>query len=560
MRRILPAIALLFVAPQTRAQETAPENPRISIVQPGAEFLKRDLKNLIDLTDARDRKQWPNLRDFLDTFLGGVDTRKPIRVDVMLGQTARFVASFPITSEADFRENIDLLGITTRKKSGMYQCSDVIDGWLAFRDKYATIAESANDLRKFAQPMAAVAGLLNKKYDMSAELVNEKTDKASISARRESFEATQREVLAGIKRRPSESNAEYNVRFTTAKHQLAEAQRLFAEAQRIEVGTKYDPNRKVSNFTVEAFAIAGTDLENSIKQFNQRASHFASVPAPRDSVLSLRINHPLDEMRKEHLNEFFRTGMAAVQEEIDKSSRSGNQKAAAKELALGIRDLLVAGTRMGFIDLFVDVIPSGNGQYTAYGSVVTPGFSEEIVKLVKLIPSIRTGDSAQINVESVGNVKLHKARIVTDYEDEFASLFGNNPQTWLGTGPDTLWFAVGPDAQAVLKANIQSVGRGGAGEDRVVDIEAKLYDVMKVLDLFRSAAPRGRTSAERTIQDEQKALRESALLSMKDGSDKVKIEFTRQQNKVMGGISFEAGILRFVGAQLAKFSRENLEF
>ena len=82
---ILTTLVFLLALTSPRWAQAQDHAPKVSAVLHSADRLLEDLKLLSDLTTTTEKKQWDNISGIIETFLFGIDTKKPIGIEVLLG-------------------------------------------------------------------------------------------------------------------------------------------------------------------------------------------------------------------------------------------------------------------------------------------------------------------------------------------------------------------------------------------------------------------------------------------------------------------------------------------
>ena len=194
-------LSIGFFIPKAVIAENA-SAPNISLVQINADGMIADLKYLV-LDLANDKKGWNNLDEILPTFLDGIDKERPMRIDILLGenQQERYRLILPISDLKDFRNNLEVFEITSKKqRNGPYKLDNLFQGFMKYlRDfKYVVISEKLSEVEEINDPLKRVQELLNKKYDFSALITNEKD---GVDARKKTMDNTRKQLLAAIKKK-----------------------------------------------------------------------------------------------------------------------------------------------------------------------------------------------------------------------------------------------------------------------------------------------------------------------------------------------------------------------
>ena len=147
-----------MIFPQHSPQYVQPSYP----VLHSADRLLEDLKLLSDLTTTTEKKQWDNISGIIETFLFGIDTKKPIGFEVLLGgEEEEYRFALPVSNLKEFiDENLGGFEITSRRiGTGLYRLSENKDtlGYMRHRKGYASISESRAALNVVIDPVARAA-------------------------------------------------------------------------------------------------------------------------------------------------------------------------------------------------------------------------------------------------------------------------------------------------------------------------------------------------------------------------------------------------------------------
>ena len=584
---VVMSVVIGFVHGAMAAEDAT---PRISIVAAGADELLADVKYIVGLTNEKERKQSPVLEDYFDIFLEGIDRTMPIRIDMLLdAEEVRYMSSFPITNIKAFRENLEAFGIDSKRKSPtLYELEMNKDpfGWMRYKKPYATIAETRGEVPlSLPDPRKAVESLLAKKFDLGAEIRNTADGQ---DKRKESFKKVREELMAAVKQKEDESKEDFELRKMFTTHQLNEAERFFVEASQITLGWTTDAAKKVGRLELKLAPIADTDLEKTIKLFGQKPSHFANVKKSENSVLSVRINHPLDQMRTNHFLEMWDRLRDQLKQRFDVSETStDDEKANRKKIADLLFDILKEGAKMGVVDGFVEVEEHAADKHTAVAGIRAAD-GNAMIEIVKLLEAAKMGQKVQVGLDKQGDVSIHKVVLPDDKQHVFKDFLADDGIVYVGTSQETVWFAAGEGALKALKQAIEAVEEPNAGKADApfVDFYGRIGPWLKLLDKYRAktpaqkaAAPKpkkkkiskkkteeGEASTKAALGDlaaDRDALRKLALEAFqpKDDviDDVITVRLERIENRVEGRMEVQPGILRFVGKLMAKFSAENLD-
>jgi hypothetical protein len=645
----LLAVCLSLSGSAAHAQKKT--DPRVRFVHPGADSILNDVKILFSLTTAAEQKQEVNLTEFIDTFLAGVDSTRFIGVNLLFGSKGvRYVLNFPITDLKKFRRNIDDFGVASKPKGkDVYQLSDEFDGWMSFRKLGSstagkgkgnvTIVEKAADLAGAANSAIGVDVLLKRGESLTFELANEMNDQASRDARRSSFAATRRELLAALKKKATESPAAFEVRKQGYINQLDELERLFVETSKFVAGWKYDPVTTSGKLSFDLLAIEGTQLAQAISEFGDQPCHFAGIAREDKSILSGRFMHPIDKMRKQALEKFLDKSLVSLTEQIETSELTSGEKSGATLFAKTSIKMLKVGVKGGSFDGFVEVMPTDGGNQIV-GGVKTPvDLSADALEAIKGWAASRTGQILKQDIGREGDVTFHSIKLAINHSD-IEKFIGSDQTVYLGVGPDTLWSAIGPNALEFLTKSIQATGSKATnqktpdekttdqettdvkatdekpadekttdekttdekttdekatdekaidkkpadektsdvkatdektndektndekttdGPTKAIDVRVRIHPWLTLLDQIRSKQPIPTTREGKTLRKEQAEQRAAVLAATKNGDDILAFEVHRNGDQITGTLSVVKGILRFVGKEVARFTKDNLD-
>ena len=552
IRIVRSLLLLLFVAGGFVSTAVAQEetSPKVSIMQRGADKLLRDLEFVMKLTDPGEQKQWPIMKDYLDIFLPGIDREKPIRIDVILGnKVERYVSSFPVTNIKTFRKkNLDAIGIESRKmrqKRQLYKTSGMVfEGFFRHLHDYATFAEKISDIpANMPDPRQGIAPLVAGKYDLAFDGRNQAPGQAE---RRKWFQKNGKEYLALFKKKKKETADDFEIRKMFADFLLDESERVYVEASHLKLGWITDPVAKNARVEILMAPLAYTSFERAVKLLGQQPSYFANVSKSKQPILSGRLNHPLDEVRKKSFLAMAATLRNRVKKHADAADLTSEEKTNRKKAFDLFFDMLVEGIKKGTLDCFVEGHQNQPGKHVMAGGIqVVDG--EDILKILELLPKAGNGQVVELNVDQQGDVKIHKVVVSKQNYPHIVGFFGSE-NLYIGSAKETVWFAWGEGALDVLKAAVIAVGMQNTGkpDDPFVDIQVQ---VGPWLELYPMRHPNQGNVVRRKL----------ALAAFALGEDTMTLRLKRVENQVKGKLTLYQGILRFVGKALANFSKENLD-
>jgi len=569
---IISAVAAVSAA----AQELTPTQvaPSVKLVHPGAIPLYQDLDYIFGLTDKIEQKQLANVKEYFDVFLIGIDRTRLFRLDVILGEkTIHYLTSIPLKNLNRFRRgNLDDLGIDSRKQfATLYKLEMENDtgvevlGFMRIRnfertaeegtitEQYAIIskrrAEIPPTLPDPRPPMAELA----KKYDLSLDVLNTKNSPEAMKIRRESFQQnTRKELLGLVKQGQQETHDDFALRKLLTEIQLDELARIYVDAKHANLGLVLNDMKKTGvTLDVLLDPLPGSELEASLKLLAQQPSRFANIERTKNAILSGRINHPLDPMRKNNFLRLSKLLRSRTKNTVAAETDSTDEEQANRKKSADLFfDMIDAGINSGVIDGFVEGHSNENGKQTFVGGIREVD-GTAIIEVIKLFPKKSRGQQVELNVDEVGDVKIHKFVAATKDHPFFSGFLGSNT-VYIGSSREVVWYAAGETALDELKAAIGRVGQQNTGQadDPFVDLLIKPGPWLKL----RQARHAGRNESKAILK-----LRQMAIDAFLPGDDTLTLKLNRVGNRIEGLMFGHPGILRFAGKILADFSKENFD-
>ena len=540
----------------------SPLENRITIMQASADEMILDLEYMIKDV-AKQGKTWreyiePNLEIFLD----GVNTKKPVRVDIYfdekIGQYYRM--SFPYTDLKDFRNNIEASGITSKiKAKDLYQLSDSYDGWMKTVSEYAVFApDTKKDLvaGKVANPLDDLKPLIAAGYDTSVLINN---DKQGAEQRKASLDYILKNLLSGIKKKSTESLAEFELRKLVAEDQLVEFQTFYVESKYLEAGWITDREKNEGRGTLILSALEGTELDGALKHIANAKNRFVNIPESKDFVISGRLSFPIVKSRQQRYEALYKATLPVLLAKIEKNKDlSASQIKATHAATEKTIAMLIKGLGLGEINGFVEMRPSKqDGPQPSYELIAAVNTTEghKAKEIIELLPSINDSIQVKMNVESVGDLQLHEIVFNKSLLPLSDSMFGIPCKVYFATSDDMLAISIGNDAKSWLVETLELINK--SEEKPVIEfVKFKAYAkpfaaALKLYKPSKDLKEPIKTVFEKFIEtfDDKKY----------DGADDYFEMIDKVVNdKVQGTLKVEPGFFRFLGLLIADFAQNNL--
>ncbi|MFO0429333.1 MAG: hypothetical protein ACK526_22390 [Planctomyces sp.] len=581
MYRILNPILAIFLTALISAEAISqePHHSRVSVVHPGFDLLKLDLKSVVDLADPEERKQWDNIQDYIDMFQIGIDGSRPVRVDALSGVTpACYLTWVPLPKPADakeFRDSLDAFGYQTTRDAqdkNLYRIDSNAGaqdmGWFRIIPgaEYGvfvltTDKEDMELLRQLVtraeEPKGEVADLLASGCSLGAELVNKAVSAEDQEKRRSAAAELRKISMDTVQKRPEESKTEFELRKHLLKAQLDESERLMVEAAIIRVFGSLDRNASRASLKFTATAIPDTSLHKTIAAIGVRPDDFASVKKFDGSIMSIRMNHPIDEVRQSNVKTFLELVQADFDSRIDASKDlSADEKVNTKQFLSGLLKVTLDGIASGHICAMLEATTDATNDFMVLGSVSAPD-ATRLNDILPLLAKSGKGNLAEMNVRKVGNVSIHRIQLYKGFVSLIDRVFGDTRDLFIGIDKDRVWLAAGPGALDRMAETIEKLGPPAMSAS-AIHAEARLLPWIQRLDEVAKTSPEKTTKEEKERQRANARTRARAIDALKT-DDQVTLDIASKDGVVTGEFSFDKGSMTFVGKAISAFAKENLQ-
>ena len=575
-RFVLSLILIVgVISDNIRGQEA--HHPRISFVHPGPEVLRVDLRSVFDLTSPEEQESWVDLEDILIIMSSGVDPERPARMDVLTGVTpVNYLIWLPFADDDglfELRDNLDAgLGFQTIREPGqpnLYRIesldNELDEGWFRVisRERYAVLVMTTPETResmkqvvlRIGDPLPDVAALVKLGTGAAVAVVNTTHDAESLEKRCAAIGEIRVSALEALERRPSERITAFNLRRVTWSIMLREMERVLAEVANIQAWGDLDRNNHTASFQFRATAIPETLLATAISEFGRTPDAFAGISRLPDHVFSGRLNHPLDAVRQESLNAYADATIADIEARVAVSQTlSASEKEATSTLTAGVADLIRDVVASGNINGFAEAAHDG-ATFTMVGALSAPN-ATRLIETLKQLPLASADNSVEFGIASVDGVTIHRIRLAEGFVNWADRLFDIGNDYYLGVDADRVWMATGPGAQEVMMQKISEFGEA-AVSNTALRVDVRLHPWIRRMHELAEEEEMPEALEDRRAWREDLVLMKQALESLIT-DDEIHLEVSAEQSEVSGIVTFQTGLLRFIGHRLAKFSKENL--
>ncbi len=584
------ALGLFCSAPAAMAAEN---DDKIVTYLTSADELIADAKHIIvDL--AQEDKAWESsVLPNIEIWLFGVNPSKAVGLDVFfdaeIGRALEF--HVPIANRKDFlNNNLGAVDITTRqdrKNKDLYEVGGVSEGWLLFT--------KAGDGQEYGSIVTNKANLPTKSPTGKFEVFQKAGYEAGLrwsaleatkAQREKGFARMLSEVMSNVKKRPEETAAQFEMRKLTVEQNATRLTRMLSNTSELMAGWSTDVKAKKYGGSSTMTGLPGSDVEKNIKAIGTVPSKFAMVTTPDNSAMSARVMLPLAEVYQAEQAQTYTASLNSLKERIDgKEDISAEEKTARKKLAEHVIQIATDSLKLGWLDVYAELVPSQGSLYTGVVGVRVQD-SSLAKSIVELLPDAQKGWTVKTDTAEESGAKIHVVDMRAKLPITLKTYFGEAGEAVVATGEQTVWIAVGPEGMARLKAALQaSTGTGDGvntplkvamhvqpaleiGKSLTEDRDIELFRTLKEGSLFKGPAQEtgekkdGKKDEERRVN--RNALKnfkwhETALKALAGGNDVVTIEITRKEDALLGELKCEEGVMRAIGKVIAKFAVEMLQ-
>jgi hypothetical protein len=210
--------------------------------------------------------------------------------------------------------------------------------------------------------------------------------------------------------------------------------------------------------------------------------------------------------------------------------------------------LIEAGFQAGLADGFIDVHKGPSGKNVLLAASWTPD-GTKVGEILSLFPKARAGENVKMNVAEESGVTIHSVELTKDQSPHFLNFIGETT-LYVGSAKEAIWVAAGEGALDSLKAAIKKAAQpapAGAEKTPFLDFVIKLKPWVEEI------------ATEPSKKKGDDKYRKMLGASFEGSDDQLAGTAKRQDNKIVGEITMQKGVLRFAGKAASDFSRENLD-
>jgi len=238
---------------------------------------------------------------------------------------------------------------------------------------------------------------------------------------------------------------------------LEQLSQMISETERLQLGWSIDPASRRTFIDLEIVAVEGSELAEIYDGSQPVPSRFASVIRP-DAALYYHAAASVSPKAVEQTRQSLDQTLQQVGEQLTKTGElSESQATEVEALIKRLAELGMDTVAEGKIDLGV-LVTAGSETLTASGGALLADGNELAALLKDVAAKVEEEPGAPRFLFDQGEfngVTMHTVEAdVPESEEEARQVFGPVLQVKLGTADDAVYFAMGEDAEARMKALI----------------------------------------------------------------------------------------------------------
>lgn len=535
----------------------------------------------------------------LDIFLIGVSTDQPIRFDLLFSPEIglQTQAIIPTSNLKEFRlDNLEPIGIDTtpeRSDKNLFECTGTVyEGWMRYLPKPVPYSVFFAQNQFIPENMPHPEGIhkpLAEKGLMAFLYMANAADGAE--NRKAAFEAYRKKSDESFKKLSDESREQFALREATREELLAVLEQWIVEIARAEFGAQLDQEKGQFPGYLTLAALPDTSLARDLNTLKTTPSQFEAVVAPENNILTFRVNLPKNAERIPRMKKIYELARPVLKERIDQDEKAtAGEKAARSEIVSTLLDILTANLETQVtVDGLVDVIPVKD-KHMVLMAVGASG-QEKFNEIIEKIPAAKSGWNVTMNADKVGETTIHKVTFGSTPPKSLTDFYGDSNEAWIAVAPKSIWLAGGEGALETLKTQLEKVNQSAdsPAEPTGILLNAGMnaravlgsLDAIKndpELAILQQINVKGRRQArmkegkpevkEEEAKPGSKAAGElanfvwipTALEVLNGQPDRVSLSMKLDENnQLVGASNVEEGLLKTLGALIAKFADENLK-
>lgn len=559
-RKLFLAVALLGLvqlAPHTWAKDEKPAGeeapaglkPVAVLSIAGYDKVMGDVAYLGKLADD------PDMAAGLETTLGmftqgqgvnGLDKKRPWGVVVGTDETMAFkaLAFLPVTDYTRLLNSFaPILG----------EAKDVGDGvreiqagpqrlFTKEQNGWAFIGQTADALAKLPAEPTRLLGGLERQYDVALRLHVQNIPEVYRTMLVDQLKAG----ASNVERMENEDEQQYALRKRMLDNQIQSTQMAVREMDRVSMGLNIDQKNGTGYVDLSLIALPGTATAKQFTQNKSSTTDFAGFmqPAALTAGVAARISES-DRARATSTLDGIRASAIAQIEKSDELSDDASKQVAKEiigELITGFKKTIAEGKIDGGARLML-----GDKRFT----MVAGGYSSDsaamratLEKMDALLKSKKADKypGIKFNAEEHAGVQFHTLSLPISDKEELKQVIGDKLDVVIGTGPKSVYVALGNDAAGSLRQILDKSKSSPAQNALPMELTVSLDPVLRFA--------LGLSQADQSDAAQKRNMRLGlalASLAKSPNKDHVRMAVRPLKNGGRYRVLLEEGVLRVIG-------------
>ena len=531
-------VVAAMTAPFAVAQSAGEAKPVAVVAFAGYDELMKDLNFIGELGDQK------GASDMIDQFvqmftqgkgLAGFDKAKPIGAIVQTdGQMPSGALCLPVSDVNALLDVAKGFGVTVTDMGDGVSQIKTPQGAGAFMKKsdgWAMLSMAPMMFEGLPEDPATMLAPLVKEYDVAAKVLMKNLPEAY---RQQAIDAMSQGAQA---RTPKESDEEYAERQKAFEAQLAQMKEFINDLDNFTVGIKIDNDKQNAVLDFAYTALPGTKLAKQIAANSKVTTNFAGFSKP-EAAMNVTFASATSGADVTQIQQMIETARAKGIAAIDKTSKiEEGSKANAKE---ALEDFLAAFQKTlegGVTDGGASLELGDNSMSLVAGAFVAD--SQKVLEGIKKYAELETTDlpEVELDAETVGDVKFHNVTYKIPADNEKAKkLLTENGEMIVGVGKNAVYFAIGADPVAAVKAAIAASAK--SPKKAIMPFEMTI-GLTQALEFAKSVADEDKKPLIENLAD--------AVSSAGTGSDHIRLVGEPIENGIRTRLELQEGVLKAIG-------------
>ncbi|MBL9162000.1 MAG: hypothetical protein JNL18_04575 [Planctomycetaceae bacterium] len=531
-------VVAVLTAPFAVAQSAGEAKPVAVVAFAGYDELMKDLNFVGELGDHQGASDM--IEQFVQMFtqgkgLAGFDKTKPIGAIIQTdGQMPSGAICLPVSDVNALLDVAKGFGVTVTDMGDGVSQIRTPQGAGAFLKKsgnWALLSMAPTMFEGLPEDPADAFAPLVKQYDVAVNVLVKNLPEAY---RQQAIDAMSQGAQA---RGAKESDEEYAARQKAFEAQLAQMKDFINDLDAVTVGVKVDNDKHNAVFDFVYTALPGTKLAKQIADNSKVTTNFAGFSKP-EAAMNVTFASATSGADVSQVQQMIETARAKGNAAIEKTSKiEEGSKAKAKE---ALEDFLTAFQKTlegGVTDGGASLELGDNSMSFVAGAYVVD--SAKVLEGIKKYAELETTDlpKVELDAETIGDVKFHNVTYKIPADDEKAKkLLTENGEMIVGVGKNAVYFAMGADPVAAVKAAIAASAK--SPKKAIMPFEMTI-GLQQALEFAKSVA-----------EEDQKPLIENlseAVSSASSGSDHIRLVGEPVKNGIRTRLELQEGVLKAIG-------------